>query len=146
MKNASTNTWNRKRLITHPYGSSYVFEYACVACHLRSFPTEECVLRAEVGVKTSQGRLLGNYDNLRRIWVEADRLGFHSGWLFDHLFELPLFGPSRTMFGSLDSSICTFKRDEQAETWCYVPMRFIQKSCDACQNVQHPGRDKWWKI
>jgi F420-dependent oxidoreductase-like protein len=52
-------------------------------------------LRAEIGVKTSQGRLLGNYDNLRRIWVEADRLGFHSGWLFDHLFELPLFGPSR---------------------------------------------------
>jgi F420-dependent oxidoreductase-like protein len=51
-------------------------------------------LRAEIGVKTSQGRLLGDYDNLRRIWVEADRLGFHSGWLFDHLFELPLFGPS----------------------------------------------------
>jgi len=52
------------------------------------------ILRAEIGVKTSQGRLLGNYDNLRRIWVEADALGFHSGWLFDHLFELPLFGPS----------------------------------------------------
>jgi F420-dependent oxidoreductase-like protein len=51
-------------------------------------------LRAEIGVKTSQGRLLGNYDNLRRVWVEADNLGFHSGWLFDHLFELPLFGPS----------------------------------------------------
>jgi F420-dependent oxidoreductase-like protein len=51
-------------------------------------------LRAEIGVKTSQGRLLGDYENLRRIWVEADRLGFHSGWLFDHLFELPLFGPS----------------------------------------------------
>jgi len=52
-------------------------------------------LRAEIGVKTSQGRLLGNYDNLRIVWVEADRLGFHSGWLFDHLFELPLFEPSR---------------------------------------------------
>ena len=52
-------------------------------------------MRVEIGVKTSQGRLLGNYDNLRRVWVEADRLGFHSGWLFDHLFELPLFGPSR---------------------------------------------------
>ena len=52
-------------------------------------------MRPEIGVKTSQGRLLGNYDNLRRVWVEADRLGFHSGWLFDHLFELPLFGPSR---------------------------------------------------
>jgi len=51
-------------------------------------------LRVEIGVKTSQGRMLGNYDNLRRVWVEADRLGFHSGWLFDHLFELPLFGPS----------------------------------------------------
>ena len=51
-------------------------------------------MRAEIGVKTSQGRLLGNYENVRRIWVEADRLGFHSGWLFDHLFELPLFGPS----------------------------------------------------
>ena len=48
----------------------------------------------EVGVKTSQGGLLGNYDNLRRVWVEADKLGFHSGWLFDHFFELPLFGPS----------------------------------------------------
>jgi len=48
-----------------------------------------------VGVKTSQGKLLGDYDNLKRIWMEADRLGFHSGWLFDHLFELPLFGPSR---------------------------------------------------
>jgi F420-dependent oxidoreductase-like protein len=55
---------------------------------------EGCILRAEIGVKTSQGRLLGHYENLRRIWVEADRLGFHSGWLFDHLFELPLFGPS----------------------------------------------------
>ena len=52
-------------------------------------------MRVEIGVKTSQGRLLGNYDNLRRVWIEADRLGFHSGWLFDHLFELPLFGPSR---------------------------------------------------
>jgi len=52
-------------------------------------------LRAEIGVKTSQGRLLGRYENLRNVWVEADRLGFHSGWLFDHLFELPLFGPSR---------------------------------------------------
>ena len=51
-------------------------------------------MKAEIGVKTSQGRLLGNYDNLKRVWVEADRLGFHSGWLFDHLFELPLFGPS----------------------------------------------------
>ena len=53
------------------------------------------MLRPEVGVKTSQGRLLGDYDTLRRVWVEADRLGFHSGWLFDHLFELPLLGPSR---------------------------------------------------
>ena len=51
-------------------------------------------MTVEIGVKTSQGRLLGNYDNLRKIWIEADRLGFHSGWLFDHLFELPLFGPS----------------------------------------------------
>jgi F420-dependent oxidoreductase-like protein len=51
-------------------------------------------LKAEIGVKTSQGRLLGDYANLKRVWVEADRLGFHSGWLFDHLFELPLFGPS----------------------------------------------------
>jgi F420-dependent oxidoreductase-like protein len=51
-------------------------------------------LKAEIGVKTSQGRLLGNYDNLRKVWVEADKLGFHSGWLFDHLFELPLLGPS----------------------------------------------------
>ncbi len=51
-------------------------------------------MRAEIGVKTSQGRLLGNYDNVRRVWVEADRLGFHSGWLFDHLFELPLLGAS----------------------------------------------------
>jgi F420-dependent oxidoreductase-like protein len=51
-------------------------------------------LKAEIGVKTSQGRLLGNYDNLRRVWVEADRLGFHSGWLFDHFFELPIFGSS----------------------------------------------------
>jgi len=51
-------------------------------------------LRAEIGVKTSQGRMLGDYNNVRRVWVEADRLGFHSGWLFDHLFELPLFGPS----------------------------------------------------
>jgi F420-dependent oxidoreductase-like protein len=37
--------------------------------------------------------MLGDYNNVRRIWVEADKLGFHSGWLFDHLFELPLFGP-----------------------------------------------------
>lgn len=51
-------------------------------------------MKAEIGVKTSQGRLLGRYENLRRVWVEADRLGFHSGWLFDHLFELPRFGPS----------------------------------------------------
>lgn len=51
-------------------------------------------MKVEIGVKTSQGRLLGNYDNLRRVWVEADRLGFHSGWLFDHFFELPRFGPS----------------------------------------------------
>ena len=51
-------------------------------------------MKAEIGIKTSQGRLLGNYDNLRRVWVEADRLGFHSDWLFDHLFELPRFGPS----------------------------------------------------
>ena len=51
-------------------------------------------MRVEIGVKTSQGRLLGNYDNLKRVWVEADKLGFHSGWLFDHFFELPLFGPS----------------------------------------------------
>ena len=51
-------------------------------------------MRVEVGVKTSQGRLLGNYDNLRRIWVEADKLGYHSGWLFDHFFELLLYGPS----------------------------------------------------
>ena len=51
-------------------------------------------MKAEIGVKTSQGRLLGNYDNLRKVWVEADQLGFHSGWLFDHLFELPRFGPS----------------------------------------------------
>jgi F420-dependent oxidoreductase-like protein len=51
-------------------------------------------MKAEIGIKTSQGRLLGNYDNLKRVWVEADSLGFHSGWLFDHLFELPLFGPS----------------------------------------------------
>jgi F420-dependent oxidoreductase-like protein len=52
-------------------------------------------LRIEIGVKTSQGRLLGDYETLKNVWVEADRLGFHSGWLFDHLFELPLFGPSR---------------------------------------------------
>ena len=51
-------------------------------------------MKAEIGVKTSQGRLLGNYASLKRVWVDADRLGFHSGWLFDHLFELPLFGPS----------------------------------------------------
>ncbi len=56
---------------------------------------EVCALRAEIGVKTSQGRLLGRYENLKNVWVEADRLGFHSGWLFDHLFELPLLGPSR---------------------------------------------------
>jgi F420-dependent oxidoreductase-like protein len=52
-------------------------------------------LKTEIGVKTSQGGLLGNYANLKQVWVEADRLGFHSGWLFDHLFELPLFGPSQ---------------------------------------------------
>ena len=52
-------------------------------------------MKAEIGVKTSQARLLGNYENLRRVWVEADRLGFHSGWLFDHFFELPRIGPSR---------------------------------------------------
>jgi len=51
-------------------------------------------LRAEIGVKTSQGRMLGDYNNVRKVWVAADELGFHSGWLFDHLFELPLFGPS----------------------------------------------------
>ena len=46
------------------------------------------------GVKTSQARDYGDYDALRRVWLEAERLGFHSGWLFDHLFELPGAGPS----------------------------------------------------
>ena len=46
------------------------------------------------GVKTSQARDYGDYAALRRVWLEAERLGFHSGWLFDHLFELPGAGPS----------------------------------------------------
>ena len=46
------------------------------------------------GVKTSQARDYGDYDALRRVWLEAEKLGFHSGWLFDHLFELPGAGPS----------------------------------------------------
>jgi F420-dependent oxidoreductase-like protein len=50
--------------------------------------------RIRFGVKTSQARDYGDYDALRRVWLEADRLGFHSGWLFDHLFELPGAGPS----------------------------------------------------
>jgi F420-dependent oxidoreductase-like protein len=47
------------------------------------------------GVKTSQAREYGDYNVLRRVWLEAERLGFHSGWLFDHLFELPGVGPSK---------------------------------------------------
>ncbi len=47
------------------------------------------------GVKTSQAGDYGNYDTLRRIWLEAEKLGFHSGWLFDHFFELPGAGPSK---------------------------------------------------
>jgi F420-dependent oxidoreductase-like protein len=50
--------------------------------------------RLRFGVKTSQARDYGDYETLRRVWLEADRLGFHSGWLFDHLFELPGDGPS----------------------------------------------------
>lgn len=46
------------------------------------------------GVKTSQAGEYGSYDALRRIWLEAERLGFDSGWLFDHFFELPGAGPS----------------------------------------------------
>lgn len=46
------------------------------------------------GVKTSQTREYGDYAVLRKIWLEAERLGFDSGWLFDHLFELPSIGPS----------------------------------------------------
>jgi len=50
--------------------------------------------KVRFGVKTSQARDYGDWSTLKRVWVEADRLGFHSGWLFDHLFELPGAGPS----------------------------------------------------
>lgn len=46
------------------------------------------------GVKTSQAGEYGDYTVLSKIWLEAERLGFDSGWLFDHLFELPSKGPS----------------------------------------------------
>ena len=46
------------------------------------------------GVKTSQAAEYGDYPTLREVWLEAERLGFHSGWLFDHFFELPGKGPS----------------------------------------------------
>jgi len=46
------------------------------------------------GVKTSQARDYANYANLKKVWLEAERLGYNSGWLFDHLFELPQTGPS----------------------------------------------------
>lgn len=46
------------------------------------------------GVKTSQAAEYGSYATLRKVWLEAERLGFHSGWLFDHFFELPGKGPS----------------------------------------------------
>ncbi len=41
------------------------------------------------GVKTSQAGVYGDYAFLKRIWLEAEQLGFDSGWLFDHFFELP---------------------------------------------------------
>jgi len=46
------------------------------------------------GVKTSQARDYGVYANLKKVWVEAERLGYNSGWLFDHFFELPQIGPA----------------------------------------------------
>lgn len=46
------------------------------------------------GVKTSQAAEYGDYTVLSKIWLEAERLGFDSGWLFDHFFELPSRGPS----------------------------------------------------
>ncbi len=46
------------------------------------------------GVKTSQARDYGDYTNLKRVWIEAERFGYNSGWLFDHFFELPQIGPA----------------------------------------------------
>lgn len=46
------------------------------------------------GIKTSQAADYGDYSVLSKIWREADRLDFDSGWLFDHFFELPGRGPS----------------------------------------------------
>lgn len=46
------------------------------------------------GVKTSQARDYGDYANLKKVWDEAERLGYNSGWLFDHFFELPQIGPA----------------------------------------------------
>lgn len=48
----------------------------------------------QFGVKTSQAREYGDYATLRRVWLEAEKVGFSSGWLFDHFFELPSMGPS----------------------------------------------------
>lgn len=40
----------------------------------------------EFGVKTGPGGY--TFDDLKRIWLEAERLGFDSGWLYDHLYTL----------------------------------------------------------
>ena len=48
----------------------------------------------QFGIKTSQAIDYGDYAVLRKIWLEAERVGFKSGWLFDHFFELPSMGPS----------------------------------------------------
>ena len=39
------------------------------------------------GVKSSQFGTYGSYATLRAVWREAESLGFHSGWLFDHFME-----------------------------------------------------------
>jgi len=54
----------------------------------------QCNQMIRFGVKTSQASDYGDYAVLRKVWLEVERLGFHSGWLFDHLFELPRAGPS----------------------------------------------------
>ncbi len=40
----------------------------------------------EFGVKTGPGGY--TLEELRSIWIEAEKLGFDSGWLYDHLYSL----------------------------------------------------------
>jgi len=49
------------------------------------------MMRVKFGVQTGQGGY--DYSALKRFWVEADRLGYHSAVLYDHFYSM---SPPRT--------------------------------------------------